>query len=42
MSTSVISCDTVESMVNIIVMLMRENILFRADESQLTIYLRGY
>ncbi len=42
MSTSVISCETIESMVNIIVMLMRENILFRADEETLTIYLRGH
>jgi hypothetical protein len=42
MYTNTISCDTVESMVNIIVMLMRENIVFRADESQLTIYLRGF
>jgi hypothetical protein len=42
MYNSVISCDTVESMVNIIVMLMRENIVFRADEAQLTIYLKGY
>jgi hypothetical protein len=37
-----IACDTVESMINIIVMLTRENITFRADAEILTIYVKGY
>jgi hypothetical protein len=37
-----IACETVESMINIIIMLTRENITFRADEKLLTIYVKGY
>lgn len=37
-----IACETIESMINIIVMLTRENITFRADENLLTIYVKGY
>jgi hypothetical protein len=42
MYTNTISCETIESMVSIVVMLIRENIIFRADEETLTIYLKGY
>ena len=37
-----IRCESIESMVSIIVMLIRENILFEANEEFLTIYVKGY
>lgn len=42
MASSTIYCDSTEGMVLIIVMLMRENIVFHADHGTRTITLKGY
>ena len=37
-----IRCENIESMTKIIIMLIRENILFEANEEFLTIHVKGY
>lgn len=42
MTQSVINCDSTEGMVQIIVLLTRENIVFVANHFDLTITLKGF